>query len=216
MRWNYALSGLLLLIFLLTLAHAFEVKPANVSDEELMERIKNDPTTEVKVSFWDLPLWIKIHHIVTVIAGILAAWKLLPIVVTKIRSAIENAKRRRILKTIMENPGISITDLEKITGENRSTLRYHLNKLEEDGWIKTVKNGKSRHLLLSFDDFNPTIAVKGRKKEIIELLKEHKCLTAKQIAEKLNLSVKTVQYHICELKKLNMVHKERDKYKLKD
>ncbi|RLI79975.1 hypothetical protein DRP05_01985 [Archaeoglobales archaeon] len=48
---------------------AFEAVPANVSDEELMKQVKNDPPDEVKISFWDLPLWIKIHHLITIAAG---------------------------------------------------------------------------------------------------------------------------------------------------
>ena len=208
---------LLFLTFLLNLpiSEAAKIKPANISDEELMERVKNDPPDEVKVSFWQLPLWIKIHHIVTVILGLLTAWKLLPIVVTKIKSALESVKRRRILRVIMENQGVSLTELEKITGENRSTLRYHLSKLEGEGWIRTIKVGNSKLVLLNTSELNPEI-VGGRKKDIVELLEKHGRLTAKQIAERLDLNVKTVYYHLRELKERGIVKKEGNEFKLTD
>lgn len=201
---------LAILIFTIPTVSAFNDEPINISDEELQKILEKDDPNEIQISFWELPLWIKIHYIATVILSFLAAWKLLPIVITKIKSALENVKRQRILKIIMENPGVSLTELEKITGENRSTLRYHLNKLEHEGWIKTVKVGNSRHILLNTPDFNPTTVVKGRKKEIIKLLKEHGCLTSKQIAERLNLSVKTVHYHLNEMKKIGIVCRDDD------
>ncbi len=110
----------------------------------------------------------------------------------------------------MENPGISLTELGEITGENRSTLRYHLSKLEGEGWIKSVKVGNRRHVFLNTPDFNPTTVVKGRKKEIVELLKECGCLTTKQIAERLNLSVKTVHHHLSEMRKIGIVRRDND------
>ena len=217
MKWSYALSSLLFLIFLLNLIMstlAFEVKPANISDEELMERVKNDPTTEVKVSFWQLPLWIKIHHIVTVIAGILAAWKLLPFVVTKIKSVLASRKRRKILKIIMENPGISIKELQEVTGEDRSTLRYHLRLLEEEGLIVSIKAGNNLLLFLIGQNLPNSVALKSeRKKEILEILGGNE-MTAREIAEALGVDLKTVYYHLNELRKAGLIKADRGSYRV--
>ena len=181
-----------------------KIKPANISDEELMERVKNDPTTEVKVSFWQLPLRIKIHHIVTVIAGILAAWKLLPFVVTKIKSVLDSRKRRKILRMIMENPGISLKELQKITGENRSTLRYHINLLEEENWIASIKAGNNRLLFLVGQD-KDTALKSRRKREIVELLERNGSMTAKEMASALSMDLKTVHHHLKELKRVGVI-----------
>ncbi len=194
---------------------AFNDHPINISDKELKKILEKDDLNEIPISFWELPLWIKIHYIVTVFLGLLTTWKLLPIVITKIKSALENVKRRKILKIIMENQGLSLTELEKITGENRSTLRFHLSKLEQDGWIKSVKRGKNRLIFLNTSNINPTILVKGKKREIVELLKENGGLTLNQIAERLNLNFKTVYYHLNELRKMGILTKDNEgKYKL--
>ena len=194
---------------------AFSDEPINVSDKELQEILKKDDPNEIPISFWDLPLWIKIHYTITIVLGIIGVWKFLPILITKLKSALENAKRRRILKIIMKNQGISVSELEVITGENRSTLRYHLSRLEQEGWIKTVKFGKNRIVLLNTDGIDLTSIINGRKREIVELLKENGGLTPLQIAERLKLNVKTVHHYLRDLIELGVVTKCEDgKYKL--
>jgi predicted transcriptional regulator len=39
----------------------------------------------------------------------------------------------------MKNPGISLKELEDYTKMNRSTLRFHLNSLESESWIYSIK-----------------------------------------------------------------------------
>ena len=209
------LIAILIVFIFIPVVSAFSDEPINVSDEELQEILKKDDPNEIPISFWDLPLWIKIHYVITTVLCIIGVWKFLPILITKLKSALENAKRRKILKIIMKNQGISVAELEAITKENRSTLRYHLSRLEDEGWIKTVKFGKNRLIFLNTDDIDLTGVVKGRKREIVELLKENGGLTPSQIAERLKLNVKTVYHHLNDLMELGIVTKCEDgKYKL--
>jgi len=208
--------SLIILVLVTPIVLAFSDQPINVSDEELQKILEKDEPDEIPTSYWELPLWIKIHYIVTVVVSLLTAWKLLPVVITKIKSALENVKRRKILKIVLENPGVSLTELEEITEENRSTLRYHLNKLEREGWIKTVKHGKNRLIFLDTHNINPIIFFRGRKREIIELLKENGGMTPEQIAEKLDLNVKTVHYYLNVLRRADVLVKGSDgKYRLR-
>jgi len=209
------LIAILIVFIFIPVVSAFSDEPINVSDKELQEILKKDDPNEIPISFWDLPLWIKIHYVITTVLCIIGVWKFLPILITKLKSALENAKRRKILKIIMKNQGISVAELEAITKENRSTLRYHLSRLEDEGWIKTVKFGKNRLIFLNTGDIDLTGVVKGRKREIVEILKENGDLTSSQIAERLKLNVKTVYYHLNDLMELGIVTKcENGKYKL--
>jgi predicted transcriptional regulator len=209
------LIAILIVFIFIPVVSAFSDEPINVSDKELQEILKKDDPNEIPISFWDLPLWIKIHYVITTVLCIIGVWKFLPILITKLKSALENAKRRKILKIIMKNQGISVAELEAITKENRSTLRYHLSMLEDEGWIKTVKFGKNRLIFLNTGDIDLTGVVKGRKREIVEILKENGDLTSSQIAERLKLNVKTVYYHLNDLMELGIVTKcENGKYKL--
>jgi len=208
------------LIFLIIthLSIAATIKPANISDEELKKIIESDPADEIKITFWDLPLWIKIYEIVALILSILGIWKFLPIVITKIKSALENAKRRKILKIVMRNPGISLKELEELTKMNRSTLRFHLDLLEDEGWVYSVKTGRHRLFFLANNDvINPLTLVKSeRKKQIIELLNQNGELTVKEIADKLGISYKTAHRHISQLKSMGIVKVDNGTVKLLD
>jgi predicted transcriptional regulator len=59
------LAVVIVLIVLIPQVLAFESKPANISDEELQKLIENDAPDEIPISFWELPLWIKLHEIYT-------------------------------------------------------------------------------------------------------------------------------------------------------
>ena len=197
---------LLLLLSTLQGCYAFKWKPANLTDKQLEELIKNDKPDEIKVTFWDLPLWIKIHYILTVIFGILGVWKFLPIVITKIKSALDNSKRRKILRCIFENPGISLRELEEVTNMNRSTLRFHLDFLEEEGLIYSIKIGKHRLIFPSnFKIKYDRILKSERKRQIIELLNQNGGLTIKDIAKNLGISYHTAYRHVMDLEQMGII-----------
>jgi len=207
---------LLLLLFTLQGCYAFKWKPANLTDKQLEELIKNDKPDEVRVSFWDLPLWIKIHYVLTVILGILGVWKFLPIVVTKIKSALDNSRRRKILRCIFENPGISLRDLEKLTNMNRSTIRYHLDFLEKEGLSYSIRIGKHRLFFPCNSNVELDRIVKSkRKRQIIELLNGNGNLTIRDIAENLGVSYHTAYRHIVDLERVGIVTVSNGSVKLR-
>jgi len=208
----------LLIILLIVPVFAFEVRPANVSDEELQKIIMNDPPDEVKVSFWELPLWIKIHHLLTIVLSMIALLKLLPFVITKLKTALENRKRVKILEFIRLNQGTSITQLQNELGINRSTLKYHLSILEREGLISTIKVGNKRLIFAGEPEDKALLSVKTseRKKQILDFLYETDGLKLKEISEKMNLNFKLLYYHIKELEKLGLVSVQKGKVYLNE
>ncbi|KUJ92812.1 MAG: hypothetical protein XD40_2006 [Archaeoglobus fulgidus] len=205
----------LLLIFLLLTypVSAFSDQPVNISDEKLQKILEEDDANEIRITFWDLPLWIKVQYILGVLGGLIAVWKLLPVVIAKFRSFL-SSKRLQILNAVAENPGMSITELERALEMNRSTLRYYLRQLEGEGLVNTVRYGGSRCVFPSDAPFDFSFSLKGRKKDILDLLKENGGMTAKEIAGRLNLSVKTVLYHLSEMEELGIIIKDGKKYGL--
>ncbi len=87
---------------------------------------------------------------------------------------------------------------------NRSTLRFHIDLLEDEGWICSIKAGRHRLFFLTdSDDINPSTLVKSeRKKQIIELLNQNGELTVKEIANRLGISYKTAHRYISQLKSM--------------
>lgn len=200
---------LILVLVLLSLqgCYAFKWKPANLTDKQLEELIKNDKPDEIKVTFWDLPLWIKIHYILTVILGIIGVWKFLPIVISKIKLALDSSRRRKILRLITKNPGVSLRELEELTNMNRSTLRFHLDFLENEGLIYSIRVGKYRLFFPSDSDvkYDQKILKSKRKKQIVKLLSQNGKLTISDIAKNLGVSYYTAYRHIMDLERMRIV-----------
>lgn len=196
----------IVLIILIPQVLAFKSKPANISDEELQKLIENDAPDEIPVSFWELPLWIKLHEIYTRLYWVLISLIfVLPFIILKLKNALDNRKRRRILEIIKECPGITITQLQKLTNMNRNTLRYHLSFLEKENLIYSIKVG-SRKLLFSTDKHaTQHLLLSDKKKQIIEILSKSNGISIRQLSEMLNISQKTVYYHIKNLKELGIV-----------
>ncbi|WP_456477739.1 ArsR family transcriptional regulator [Geoglobus ahangari] len=177
-----------------------------------MERIKNDPADEVKVSFWDLPLWIKVHHIATLAVSALAVWKLLPFFAGKIRVKLENRNRKRILEFIVKNPGVSMRDLERHLKINRSTLRHHIEILESKGHIITIKAGKERlvypleYFIFNGRDIDRKIVLRSdARKRILDVLSRNGGMRICELANELRMNYKTLHYHVAVLQRVGLV-----------
>jgi len=215
----FSIFGILFLFINLTFAAT--ITPANVSDEELEKILKNDVADEVKISFWELPLWIKIHHIVTLSLAVFGMWKFLPLLLTRVKSILKNRRRRKIMEIVAEKPGISIKDLEELTGINRSTLRYHLDVLEGEELLVSMKTGTER-LLFPKDYFSEqelmmlTALRSEPKRKILELIAQNESMTPKQMADAMGLNLKTVHYHLNSLKNLGVVEVRDDVVHLND
>ncbi|MFX0055227.1 MAG: winged helix-turn-helix transcriptional regulator [Promethearchaeota archaeon] len=56
--------------------------------------------------------------------------------------------RDRVIDEISTYPGIHLRELHRSIGCAMGALQYHLNNLENEGMIVSVRNGNSRHLFL--------------------------------------------------------------------
>ncbi len=199
-------------VFLISTAscYAFKWRPANLTDKQLQELIKNDKPDERKVTFWDLPLWIKIHYLLTLLLGVLGIWKFLPLILSKIRFPLDDSKKDRILRCLLENPGATAVEISKSTGINRSTLRYYLSRLEKDGIIYSAKAGKYRLFFPCAEcriDREDLVKSK-RKRQILDILKQNGGLKISDIAECLGVSYHTAYRHVLELERMGAIYLE--------
>lgn len=197
---------------------AFDVEPANLSDQELEKRIDNDIDDERKVSFWELPLWIKLKYVAGIVVAVLGIWKFLPFILGRIKSVLKSTKRQRILDYLEWNFGVSIRELEENLNINRSTLRYHLVLLEKWGKVVSVRYGTER---LFFSKKLPdgelelvTFLRSETKRKILELLSQNGALSKEEIAEMTGLNLKNVHYHFKYLKMSGMVEKRGGKFRI--
>jgi predicted transcriptional regulator len=95
------------------------------------------------VSYWDLPLWIKIAYISTALLSALVLIKIIPFFVVRLKGTFDNPNRIKIYESIKNNPGQTLTEISEDKKVNRGTLRYHLNTLLKSNKIFLLKKGNS-------------------------------------------------------------------------
>lgn len=76
---------------------------------------------------------------------------------------IEEQKQRQVCKEIIKSPGYRI--YEKTVGIVKEIIRYHMNVVENDGWIPVEERlpENDDYIMLSFEDF--TVPAIGRYEE---------------------------------------------------
>jgi len=93
---------------------------------------------------------------------------------------------------------------------NNGTLAYHLNVLEKEGIIRSVKDGKFRRFFPSEMKIphNGELPTKVQRL-ILEMVLETPAIAQKEISRVLGLSQSTVSYHLDRLRELGLVRAER-------
>lgn len=119
-----------------------------------------------------------------------------------------NQSRELLIGIINAQPGISFGELEKITGLNDGTLRYHLGYLEKADLISSRKVGRMR-LYHTFDISNRKTSIESRltldQKRILNLIKRNPGIGSSEILNNVNLSRKGLVNIIQKLRKVSLV-----------
>jgi len=217
MRW---IGVLLFFLFIFSFtAHAekggYIVEPYT-PQKELIDTTGADAT----ISFWELPLWIKIAYISGIFLAFLGLFKVIPIVLARIKNVLENQNRQGIFKYILNNPGCTIAEISDKQEINRGSVKYHIYTLEYEGKIILTKIGKFLRL------FQNSEAFKGDEKKMAAHLKsetsrlilrtifENPGITNQELTDKFHVDKSTIHWHIQQFRNDNIVAFEQEgKYK---
>jgi len=105
MRW---LGYLLFFLFIFSMVAHAEKGGYIVEPHSPQNGLIDTSGADATISFWELPLWIKIAYISGIILASLGLLKIIPIVLARIKNLPENQNRQSILKYILNNPGCTI------------------------------------------------------------------------------------------------------------
>lgn len=197
-------------------ANEYEVAPYTGPERGMYEGGGHDIT----FSFFELPLSLQIIYISGLLGAPLALYKFIPFLLGRIRQKRKNPDRDRILSYITENPGSTITDIEKSQGMERSTVRYHLKVLQFNNKITRLEKGKS--VLLFKNSYKYTDTEKkiifflrnDTGKSILTSILHEPGITNQDLTQTFNLAKSTVHWHINELHNEGLVDFKNDgKYK---
>ncbi|MCZ9313323.1 MAG: winged helix-turn-helix transcriptional regulator [Methanocorpusculum sp.] len=134
----------------------------------------------------------------------------------------EPASRRELIRTyIREHPGRNKQEIAAALSLPRSSLNYHLNRLQKTQDILEIRYGKQLHFLPAniglTDNQKILLSLLSREKDhlIFQTLLTQPSLTRNEIAAELNLSTTTVVWYIRKLKRSHLLTTQKQERKLR-
>jgi len=124
---------------------------------------------------------------------------------------LDNFTRGMIYGFIMSNPGVHYNFIKQKLGLNNGSIVYHLTVLERQELIKSEKVG----LYKRFYPRNGSLSESGimelsdAQERMLELVKGNPGLTQRDIAEKMGLSGRVVNYHVGLLQRSRLLTLEK-------
>ena len=217
MRW---IGVLIFFLFFFSIA-AHAQKGGSTEDSVPTQNGPIDTSgADATISFWELPLSIQIAYILGIILASLGLFKLIPIVLGRIKNLLENQNRQGIFKYILNNPGCTIAEISDKQEINRGSVKYHINKLKSQEKISFMKMGKFLRLFQNSGAFkdNEQKMAAHLKNEISRLLLwailENPGITNQELTDKFHLDKSTIHWYIQQFRKDNIVIFEQEgKYK---
>jgi predicted transcriptional regulator len=127
----------------------------------------------------------------------------------------ENEHRKKIIRCILNDPGIHHNELLRACNLQKGQLQWHLNVLIENNIIKKEIYGQYSTyfpIMTSIDEFKMFengLAKSETTSKIFDIIKKNPGITSSEIAQTLNLARNTVKYHIDKLFKENLIEQEK-------
>jgi DNA-binding MarR family transcriptional regulator len=122
---------------------------------------------------------------------------------------LDHYVRGKIHGYILANPGDHYNSIKKTLGISNSSFAYHLSVLEREGVIKSRRDGIYKRFYPSEMRIPENGGLKESQRIIIETIKESPGISQKDIATMLGVSSSTVNYHLQDLIKDDIVITKR-------
>ena len=171
---------------------------------------------DATITFWELPLWIQVYYVSGLLMAFLGSFKIFPAVLSRIKRFLENQNRQTIFKYILDNPGTTTVEISRNLGMNRGTLSHHLMMLEKQNRVIPYKTRGRVHYFLNESTYGEKekvalAALKNdkHKRIILEILNCEQ-ITHEKLAEKIGVSVPTINWHIRHLKEQGIIRADTD------
>lgn len=205
----------ILLIFMATGVQAAEgnyiVKPHEDNQDLIDKGLIDSGGADSTITFWDLPLLIKISFIAGILAAILGAIKIIPVILGRLEDLFDNQNRNDIFDFISENPGCSIADISNNLRINRGSTKYHIGKLNSSSKVTLVKSGKFIRIFENsgiFDENQKVLAPHLRNetgRKILLRIMENPGITNMDLAEKHDMNKSTIHWHLKKIQKSGII-----------
>lgn len=171
------------------------------------------------ISYWDLPLWVKVASALDGLIIAIGLVGLAPIIIGRIQDVLDNSNRQAIFYYVLNNPGCTPAEITTQQSMNNSTVKYHLLMLEAEGKVSKRRMGKFSRFYnnAGVNDMEKVVASYLRNdtsKGILQVIMDNPGITNNVLSERFALDKSTVHWHIERFLKDGLVGFEQDgKYK---
>jgi DNA-binding transcriptional ArsR family regulator len=124
---------------------------------------------------------------------------------------LENDVRQQVYETIKRSPGTYISEMSNACDTSRSTVRYHVRILEEEGLI-VGEADRGKHRLYPAGSETPELAAAlndNATARVLDAIARLEPVTVSALADDLDRSPGTVSYHLNRLANDGLLERER-------
>jgi hypothetical protein len=127
-------------------------------------------------------------------------------------AVLDNFTRGMIYGFIMSNPGVHYNFIKQRLGLNNGSIVYHLTVLERQELIKSEKVGLYKRFYPMGQTLSETgiMELNDTQQAMLELVRKSPGLTQRELADRLGLSSRVVNYHVGLLQRARLVMLEKD------
>jgi len=157
-----------------------------------------------EVSFFQLPLWIQLYVLPGMLLGLVLSFIGVALVVRRTRKS-NNQNKREVFTYITDNPGCTAPELARDEKMNIGTVRYHIQRLQDESRIVIRKIGKYTRIFVNshtYDDREKLIASHLRSdssRQILGALMESPGISNQRISERLGMEKSLVYRYMQKL-----------------
>jgi len=130
-------------------------------------------------------------------------------------SLLLNPIRRRIYEKVCESPGIHFFRLTSKLTISQGTLDWHLRKLEQEGFLSSMKFGGKRifypRMLSNVESARAFAALRLKTAQhIFRQVTNNPGISQQKIANAVGVHHETVRYHLTRFEEIGLVERYRD------
>jgi predicted transcriptional regulator len=120
-------------------------------------------------------------------------------------------RRREILRIVEASPGLCLRELAERVGVTRNAVLYHVRRLEEQGRVVTVRQGRSQRHFPPRTDLGPReqdlvgLLRTTPRRAVLEELRNDPTVSWRKLAARLGLSRTALRWHIAQLEKADVI-----------
>lgn len=131
------------------------------------------------------------------------------------KNVLDHETRKAAYDLIGQNPGIDLTRLSVLSEIKESTLRYHLDRMDEEDLISVITVGKSFHYFQNHNQYSDAEQQfysrfsSGTSGKILQIIRDNPGITRRELADRLIIASPTVTRSVQQMAEQGYIRLEK-------